>query len=239
MKLMYVYHSGFIIEGENFALLIDYYRDSGENGDTGIVHECLERWKGKLYVLASHAHADHFNPEILEWRSQRPGIRYILSGDIRKGRMGEENVVWLEKGGVWQDEYVEVKAYGSTDAGISFLIEAGGRRIFHAGDLNNWHWKEESTPREVRRSETEFLKAIGELARDVDWLDLVMFPIDPRLGADYMRGAGQFIDRIRVSRFVPMHFWEKYAAAAVFRKYAESRGVKFILPEHPGMCIDF
>lgn len=240
MRLIYIYHSGFIVEGDGFAVIIDYYKDSGENGKEGVVQEYLKEWKGKLYVLASHAHADHFNPEILEWRCRRPGIRYILSEDIRKGRMQEEeDIVWLDRGNGWQDGRLRVRAFGSTDAGISFLIEGGGKRIFHAGDLNNWHWKEESTPQEVRQSEAEFLKAVGELARSTDRLDLVMFPVDPRLGEDYMRGAGQFIDRIPVTYFVPMHFWGKYGAAAAFRKCAESRGVKFILPEYPGMCAEF
>ena len=39
---------------------------------------------------------------------------------------------------------VYVKAYGSTDIGISFLVKVDGLTIFHAGDLNWWHWKEDS-----------------------------------------------------------------------------------------------
>ncbi len=63
MKLTYVYHSGFILEGKDFTLLIDYYRDTPDE----VVHEKFLNRPGKLYVLASHVHADHFNPEILTW----------------------------------------------------------------------------------------------------------------------------------------------------------------------------
>ncbi len=28
MKLVYIYHSGFALEGEGFTVIIDYYRDS-------------------------------------------------------------------------------------------------------------------------------------------------------------------------------------------------------------------
>ena len=39
MRLIYIYHSGFIIESKEFAILIDYYRDTGntllETGKTG------------------------------------------------------------------------------------------------------------------------------------------------------------------------------------------------------------
>ena len=41
---------------------------------------------------------------------------------------------------------IKVKAYGSTDAGVSFLVTtSGGRKIFHAGDLNDWHWQDDSS----------------------------------------------------------------------------------------------
>ena len=49
MKLLYIYHSGFLLEGEDFILVIDYYRDSGEVNQ-GVVHDLLrseERRVGK------------------------------------------------------------------------------------------------------------------------------------------------------------------------------------------------
>lgn len=33
---------------------------------------------------------------------------------------------------------MKVKAFDSTDEGLSYLVEMDGIRIFHAGDLNNW-----------------------------------------------------------------------------------------------------
>ena len=30
-------------------------------------------------------------------------------------------------------------ATGSNDSGVSWIVETDGRRIFHAGDLNNWY----------------------------------------------------------------------------------------------------
>lgn len=59
MKLTYIYHSGFAIEGDGFTLLIDYYKDSGSNGE-GVVHDHLLHRTGKLYVLSTHSHPDHF-----------------------------------------------------------------------------------------------------------------------------------------------------------------------------------
>ena len=83
MKLDYIYHSGFAIEAEEVTILIDYYKDSSETEhNRGIVHDYLLKRPGKLYVLATHFHPDHFNREILSWKEQRPDIIYIFSKDI-------------------------------------------------------------------------------------------------------------------------------------------------------------
>lgn len=240
MKLIYVYHSGFLIESDDCVIVIDYYKDSGREGREGVVHKYLEDSQKKFYVLASHAHADHFNPEILCWEEQKPDLLYIFSADIR-GKVAEKerNIVWLEKGESWNDLLLSIKAYGSTDTGISFLIDLEGKRIFHAGDLNNWHWKEESNPEEVREAESAYKRELEMLANEVESLDLVMFPVDPRLGKEYMKGAEQLVDRIPVRSFVPMHFWEQYEKADAFREYAERKGVRFVSLNYPGEHIVF
>ena len=158
MELTYIYHSGFALSGDGFTVIMDYYRDS-EDGQAqadlnrlmdgtfsnqeagmpeGTVHSELLRRPGKLYVLASHFHPDHFNKEVLQWREQRPDIIYIFSKDIlRHRRAQKEDAVWLKKGEEYKDETLSVRAFGSTDVGVSFLLQASGKKIFHAGDLNN------------------------------------------------------------------------------------------------------
>ena len=80
MILDYIYHSGFAIEAEGVTLIIDYYKDSSETElNKGIVHDRLLQRPGKLYVLASHFHPDHFNRKVLTWKEQRPDIiEYLL-----------------------------------------------------------------------------------------------------------------------------------------------------------------
>mgnify|MGYP000470744888 FL=1 len=139
-------------------------------------------------ILASHFHPDHFHPEVLKWKEQKPDIKYIFSKDILKRRRAKaDDAIYLKKGDAYQDELLTIKAFGSTDVGISFLIETEGRRIFHAGDLNNWHWKDESTPQEVAEAEGNYLKELDIIAKETSVMDLVMFPVDPRLGTDFMR----------------------------------------------------
>ena len=77
MTLNYIYHSGFAIEMEGVTIIIDYYKDSSETEhNRGIVHDYLLQRPGKLYVLATHFHPDHFNREILTWKEQRPDIQH-------------------------------------------------------------------------------------------------------------------------------------------------------------------
>lgn len=81
MKLIYLYHSGFALLGEGYTLIFDYFEDS-VSADKGIVHEQLLSREGRLYVFSSHAHADHFNRQILSWKALRPDIVYLFSTDI-------------------------------------------------------------------------------------------------------------------------------------------------------------
>ena len=103
MRLTYIYHSGFAIEGENFTIIIDYYRDSDGEND-GIVHDSLLHRAGKLYVLSTHSHSDHFNPEILEWKQHRPDIQYIFSRDILEDRhVRFDGAVYLSPSELYHD----------------------------------------------------------------------------------------------------------------------------------------
>ena len=58
---------------------------------------------------------------------------------------------------------VTVKAFKSTDEGVAFLIEAEGKVLYHAGDLNNWVWEGEPEEYNFRMSEafhSELLKIL-------------------------------------------------------------------------------
>ena len=84
MRLTYIYHSGFAIEADGFAILIDYYKDTGKSPEKGFVHEELLNRSGTLYILSSHFHPDHFNPEVLRWKTYKKDIVYLFGKDILK-----------------------------------------------------------------------------------------------------------------------------------------------------------
>lgn len=240
MQLTYIYHSGFAIETEQVTVIIDYYKDSSETiHNRGVVHDRLLHRPGKIYVLATHFHPDHFNPEVLSWKEQRPDIAYLFSKDILKHRRAQkEDAIYIKKGEVYEEENIRVQAFGSTDVGVSFLIHLEDKLIFHAGDLNNWHWSEESTGQEIRKAEGDFLAEVKNIKQTAPEIDLVMFPVDSRLGKDYMKGPKQFIEQIKTSIFVPMHFSEQYDGGNAFRETAEAAGSRFITINHRGETFD-
>jgi len=237
MKLTYLYNSGFVIEGERFMMILDFFKDAEE----GFVLQKITSYPGRIYVLSTHWHPDHFNPEVMRWKKARPDIRYILSKDIVKRRiwMNFRDITSLAKGQGYKDDIVRVQAFGSTDVGSSFLIEVEGKLIFHAGDLNFWHWSEVSTPKEIEVCERHFLKEMALLAETTTQLDLAMFPVDPRQGKDYMLGAEMFIERIHTDVFVPMHFGTDYEKIEAFRDCAQAASCRFIGWKEKGETIDF
>ncbi len=231
MKLTYIDHSGYLLETENCLLVFDYFR-SPDGGKS--LRECLCGGKS-VYVFASHRHPDHFVPEVLEWERSCPHIRYIFSHDIvRRKPLSVPHVVSLRRGGEYADRQIRVHAYGSTDIGVSFRVEVEGKLVFHAGDLNNWHWMDESTEQEVRKAEGDYLAILRTIAADSPRMYLAMLPIDPRLGTDFWRGARQFLARIACTYVAPMHTWGEYSRVhAAFRSVAEAAGAHYLEPVHP------
>ena len=219
IRLTYIFHSGFVVETAAGILVFDYWLDLAN-----VLPKCLSRRGGRhVYVFASHFHEDHFTKDIFGWKqSLGSDVTYILSKDILKHSRADkgEADVWLAKGGTWADENIQVTATGSNDSGVSWIVETGGNRIFHAGDLCNWYARFLADGNKYRQpyseelgedidpvaEEKRFLGELKGIQKIAKGFDLVMFPVDGRIGNGYTLGARQFIERFQVGMFVPMHF---------------------------------
>jgi len=214
-QLTYVYHSGFVLEAERCILVFDLWMDFA-----GAMDRFLESDK-PMYVFCSHFHQDHFSPKIFKWKEKKTNITYLLSKDILKHKRAksEDAHAWLAKGATWADSNIHVTATGSNDSGVSWVIDVDGKRIFHAGDLCNWYARflaDNTTPETILGDELQdvnpvdeekrFLGELKDIKKVTDSFDLVMFPVDGRIGNGYTLGGRQFIDRFKVGLFVPMHF---------------------------------
>ncbi|NLZ95940.1 MAG: MBL fold metallo-hydrolase [Bacteroidales bacterium] len=238
MKLTYVYHSCCAIEFKNFAVIIDYYKDATKDGEeTGWVKKHLLQNDKPLYVLCTHSHADHFNEEVLKWDAEKENITYIFSKEVAdtlsdNALLKDEKITYLDKFETYRDKNIKVQAFGSTDEGGSFYIEHKKKKIFHAGDLNNWHWNEEVPREEALAFENHYICELELLYEQVKKVDVAMFPIDPRLGKDFMRGGEQFVEKIKTKHFLPLHFGDNYELIQQFEPIAQKAKTKVLLPEH-------
>ena len=199
MKIEYIYHSGFSLETENYFLVFDYYRGEIELKDK------------PTYVFCTHDHPDHFNPEIFNWAKGKSNILYILSSDIENTPPVKATFIDPYEEFIIND--LHIKTFGSTDKGVSFLIQVDKKNIFFAGDLNWWHWKD-NTDAEKYQEEKDFKAEINKIKGNN--IDLAFFPVDPRLEEYYYLGGDYFINEIQPKVFIPIHFGDNYEITKKF-----------------------
>ncbi|MDR0396756.1 MAG: hypothetical protein LBH66_05600 [Oscillospiraceae bacterium] len=244
IRVTYLEHSAFAVYNERTALIFDYARSgSGASGSEAaapdspfpggyVTPSSLEPFE-RVYVFASHSHSDHYIPGIFQWAG-RKGINYILGYDIADAPAGHR----LSPGDARVFPELTVTARGSTDQGVSFMIDwnEAGFTVFHAGDLNLWHWRDESTLREIEQAEQAFYAAMGPIYGAS--IDLAFFPVDPRQGAMYDAGGVHFISRVKPSLFFPMHFQGRADAAREFARRNAERRTSVVPLTKPGETIE-
>ena len=220
IRLTYIWHDCFLLQWAGGSVVFDYWTEPGtKRGMRPSFMRDIDPGK-PLYVVVSHHHKDHYSTEIFNWVGMFPHIHYILSGDtahtarpyitpdsLYKGAKADpETVSVITPGGSVDFGEVWIRAFGSTAIGNSYLLEVAGRRIFHAGDLNAWLWKDESTPAEIEEAMEAYMGILEEIAEVAPEIDICMFPVDSRIGRDYFTGAREFVRTIDVRHFFPMHF---------------------------------
>lgn len=236
-KVTYLDHSGFAVTTDDAILVFDYYRDPAH-----ALHKLLSHHAELPVVFfATHRHPDHFNPSIFEMAQDRRRV-YVLSNDIRPQYIPSNLAVQgMSHGDVVEDlpGCKRVKAYGSTDVGISFFVTlTDGTTVFHAGDLNLWHWKDQYTDRQVVKAGEKFDRVLNQIKSEVSEIDIVMFPVDPRQGTDFAEGAHRFLNAVKVKHFFPMHFWGEYHEACDFPAYAPDDATQYHCLHTPGHSVD-
>ena len=194
-KVTYISHCGFLVELEDAYLLFDYYE--------GNIPEFLP---GKtVYVFSSHSHHDHFNFNIFSLQKRENKIHYILSDDIQVDGFKEVTLVGPNVELKVGDSLITT--FKSTDLGVAFLVNYKGIKIYHAGDLNWWHWNGESDMYN-QRMKMNYQKEISKLKGEE--IDLAFLTLDPRLEDAYLLGLDHFMKETHTKTVFPMHFWEKY-----------------------------
>jgi L-ascorbate metabolism protein UlaG (beta-lactamase superfamily) len=198
----YLYHSGFAVRTQAHMLVFDYWRNgaSGSALEDGVVSPGSLA-DSDVIVFASHRHGDHFDREILSWRESIPRLRLILSDDIKTPL--HDSITRMAPGMRITMPDLAVETLASNDEGVAFLVEVDGMRIYHAGDLNWWHWEGEPDDYNAGMAES-YKREVGKLRGKP--IDIAFVPVDPRLGEQYAWGVDYLMRKADVGRVIPMHF---------------------------------
>lgn len=226
--LYYIWHDCFVYRGREAVIVFDYYSGASQAlfQSSGAFVDFLRQLAARqgnnlpIYVLVSHHHKDHFTRDIFGWAEIMQRVHYVISKDTERSvrylfkpggtyhgplKVNHEQVTVLKEGERYDDGVVKVSAFGSTDTGNSYVVEVDGLTLFHAGDLNAWVWKDESTQAEIQSAINEFKSKLAPISKAFPRLDCAMFPVDKRIGRDCWEGAGMFVRTIDTGLFVPMH----------------------------------
>ena len=166
----------------------------------------------QLFVFVSHGHYDHYKKEIFRLAEREKETYYILPEEIKipkepKVKLSEDRLILTVPGGEYEAAGCKIRTLRSTDEGVAYLVSYRGKRIYHAGDLNWWHWEEEEEPfnRMMRRNYQREIDKLNHME-----IDAAFVPVDPRLGEQYCWGLDYFMRQTRTKNVFPMHFWGEY-----------------------------
>lgn len=238
MKVTCLGHSGFAIESDDATLVFDYYID-----EHGLLPPILER-ATRVYAFVSHSHRDHLNYDIFQWNSQYPVERYVIANECRRklGRSLDLTAypfTFIHHDEDYCDSHIHVHAFNSTDVGVCFMVDIDGRRIFHAGDYNCWHFEQEQGEQGKKKALGDFnviLRAIEKYVKNPsehsgfysgEGVDLAMFPVIPNIGGDFALGARLYLEAIPTAHFIPMHTWGRDREATQFHLFQSPHGTSY------------
>lgn len=204
MQIYFLHHSAAAVVLDKSLLVFDHYINEHKGMENGTIAEDDLKAAERVYAFASHSHYDHFNPQIFKWAQINPNIIYILDSTIENVDDGVNSVI-LSRGESYDDGYICVKEFGSTDIGGSFFVQCEGKSFFHAGDLNFWHWRDDGDERYIRAMTKFFEREMKYIKESISGIDYAFFPLDSRMGSGYEEGPDIFIEAMKPKVFIPVH----------------------------------
>lgn len=212
MEITYLGHSGFLVETSGAYLLFDYIR--------GDLPE-FDKTK-RLYVFASHAHSDHWDPGIFSDTRLKDASAFILGFDIREPfeamllqdrKPADLPVLWAFPQQTIRTSDFLCEMLLSTDEGVAFLVRTKEETIYHAGDLNWWHWNGDPKERNLERARN-FKREIDRM-KGVH-IDAAFIPLDPRQEDAFRFCMDYCMETLDADHVFPMHFWGNYELCRIY-----------------------
>lgn len=215
MRVRFVHHSAFVVELEEHVLIFDYFNGDRVNGYSFLGNLPEYTSDSDIYFFASHKHADHFDMDILRLKEKYTNAKYILSKDCKMSsnflsKHGidpsiKDSITYVTGLNNYIVDDIEIRTLLSTDAGVAFVIKCEDKRIYHAGDLNDWYIEGagDINNGKMKRCYQHEIKKIK------DFVDVAFVPVDPRLGTHCYDGFDYFMKTVDVKYAFPMHTWQQ------------------------------
>lgn len=208
MKITWFHHSGVAVETAHQVLVFDYYTQGGRYSFFS-----EENYKDKkILFFVSHGHGDHFDKEILNWQQT---AAYVVSDEVSLGADFTGEVLYTAPNREYSFHGLHIETLRSNDEGVAFLVETEEGVVYHAGDLNWWHWNGEPDAfnQEIAKSYT------GEIDRlKGRKIDVAFIPADLRLEDKYFWAIDYFMKTVGAEAVFPIHFWKRFAVCDQLRQ---------------------
>lgn len=226
-KVWYLNHSGVAVKTDKHFLIFDYFPEAQGgflgNLEDGLIDPSYLKDENVI-VFSSHGHHDHWDKRILSWQKEIKQIQYVLSDDIPYVKTGnEKNVLLVSPNQSYELGDMSMKTLKSTDEGVAFLIQVDGITIYHAGDLNWWHWNGESKEyNDIMKM--DYIGQIDQL-KDIK-IDIAFIPVDPRLEDKYILGIDYLCKQTIPEHIIPIHLWGRYDLIQEMKENSQSESYR-------------
>ena len=216
MNVEYVNDNGYIVETKQAVYVFDYV--------DGMLPGHYLRQKKPLVFLVTIDHPRHFSQGIFSYDKT-----IIVPYDM--GFTPFRKVFMMEPHEMIHLGFAKIHSFPTLGKGVSYLIEEEDHKVFYAGNLNLWQYKERKKDSTIKKAREAFRDIVKEVISFAP-LDALIFPVNPEIGDDYDEGARYAIVALSPRKFFPTQF-EELSNIKSFMKWAkEFPDTGFYFPLH-------
>jgi len=242
--LWYLGNCGFAVKTQNEFMIFDYWQGRGNPAD----NPCLangyinpEILKGqKVTVFVTHEHGDHMDEIIFGWKQVLPDAKFVLGFKLenflrqfREDYSGFE-YTYMAPRTTAQVGDIAIRTLKANDAGVGYLVEVDGLKLYHAGDHAGWNEGE----REGFTSEIDYLAPYCE---NLDMAFLNVTGCHAHGEAPLREGTYYTLDKLQPKMMIPTHGLDREEVYGQFVERMKKDGyyVKTFTAENRGDWFEY